>query len=436
MTLACLAALSVLPPALFSAAEQLQKTPMLLTAMVNLCLAAAYLALWKSARDYRAFRSLGLFFVLVTLQQVCLYLGVQTPVWSMRALASGFLVETAADAMGLERHRWTQLFADFGFLADWSIYISNPVLAVLVVQGLRRRNPRDRSIAAAFLLYICLRVTLTPIGRRLFHVGEYFTVAGWRWWYTTTGVSLLGIVTLAIFVRDLIRDRAEKQRLAAELAASRAVQQVLIPSQIPAIPGFTLQSVYRPFGEVGGDFFQILPLPGSGALIAVGDGSGKGVPAAMLVSLIVGALHALARTETSPALLLSALNQSVRPHSNGGFTTCLILRLLAGGQATLASAGHLAPYLDGKELPLDNGLPLGLVSQAAYTETTLTLPPNRQLTLLTDGVLEAQSPTGELFGFERTAALSTQPAEEIARAAQAFGQEDDITVLTLTLHPV
>ena len=98
-----------------------------------------------------------------------------------------------------------------------------------------------------------------------------------------------------------------------------------------------------------------------------------------------------------------------------------------------ANAGHLAPYLDGKEITLDNGLPLGLTPDAQYRETCLSLPPGAQLTLITDGVLEARSAEGELFGFERTELISTQSAEKVAQAAQAFGQQDDITVLTVRL---
>ena len=97
---------------------------------------------------------------------------------------------------------------------------------------------------------------------------------------------------------------------------------------------------------------------------------------------------------------------------------------------TAANAGHLAPYLNGKELSIDNGLPLGL-SPNPPTRKPLSPRPTRQLTLLTDGVVEARNAAGELFGFDRTATISTQTAEEIARAAQTFGQEDDITVLTL-----
>jgi phosphoserine phosphatase RsbU/P len=102
----------------------------------------------------------------------------------------------------------------------------------------------------------------------------------------------------------------------------------------------------------------------------------------------------------------------------------------------LASAGHLAPYCDGSELNVESGLPLGLDATSSYPETLFQFAPGAQLTLLTDGVVEAQNGHRELFGFDRTAAISNQTADAIARAARAFGQQDDITVLTLTLVPV
>jgi serine phosphatase RsbU (regulator of sigma subunit) len=131
------------------------------------------------------------------------------------------------------------------------------------------------------------------------------------------------------------------------------------------------------------------------------------------------------------------MNQRMLGRNNGGFTTCLVLSVSSAGILTAANAGHISPYLNGHELQLESGLPIGLAAGVAYPEATFTLPPSARLTLITDGVLEATSPTTkELFGFERTAALSTQTAEEIARTAQEFGQDDDITVLTLTLTPV
>jgi len=257
-----------------------------------------------------------------------------------------------------------------------------------------------------------------------------------QWPFPISLFSLLGtfemFAVLIILVRSYARSRRDEERLEAELEAARVVQQVLIPTDIPTIPGFILKTAYKPASEVGGDFFQIMPLERGGALIAVGDVSGKGMPAAMTVSLLVGTLRTLAHYTQSPAEILRAMNVRMLSRSHGGFTTCLVLRLDPDGTLTAANAGHLAPYIGGHEAHVENGLPLGLSPDAFYAETVLHLGPGQPLTLLTDGVLEARSRTGELFGFDRTTAISTQSAESIARAAQDYGQEDDITVLTLT----
>jgi serine phosphatase RsbU (regulator of sigma subunit) len=99
----------------------------------------------------------------------------------------------------------------------------------------------------------------------------------------------------------------------------------------------------------------------------------------------------------------------------------------------IANAGHLPPYLNGEELSLSNGLPLGVVDRIDYPQTPLHLAPGDMLTFMSDGVVEARNATGELLGFERTRQISRRSAQQIAEAAQQFGQEDDITVLTLTL---
>ena len=236
---------------------------------------------------------------------------------------------------------------------------------------------------------------------------------------------------LAIFVHRFLRTSRMEDTHQRELEAARTVQQVLIPDEVPSIPGFTIQSVYKPAGQVGGDFFQILPFTGGGILAVLGDVSGKGMPAAMTVSLLVGTVRTLAHYTQSPAEILAAMNQRMLGRSHGGFTTCLVLRADPGGMLTVANAGHIAPYLAGKEIPLENSLPLGLSAETKYADAIFRLDPNQQLTLLTDGVVEARDKSGELFGFDRTAAISNQPADEIAVAAQAFGQDDDITVLTL-----
>lgn len=98
----------------------------------------------------------------------------------------------------------------------------------------------------------------------------------------------------------------------------------------------------------------------------------------------------------------------------------------------LANAGHLNPYRKGKEIELEAWLPIGIAPGIPYIETQLHLEPGDMLTFLSDGVVEARSPSGELFGFERTQEISNRPASVIAETAQQYGQNDDITVLSLT----
>ena len=243
-------------------------------------------------------------------------------------------------------------------------------------------------------------------------------------------IMLLAVV--AVLPLRFARSRRDEERLAAEMESARTVQQVLIPVDIPTVSGFDIQCVYKPAGHVGGDFFQIIPIASGGLLIALGDVSGKGMPAAMTVSLLVGTFRTLAHFTHSPSEILDAMNQRMLARSQGGFTTCLVLHASPDYTLTVANAGHLAPYLQGAEVEIINGLPLGLTKESVYPETRLKLPENAQLTLLTDGVVEARARTGELLGFERTAVLSKQAAESIVRAAQDFGQEDDITALTLS----
>lgn len=235
---------------------------------------------------------------------------------------------------------------------------------------------------------------------------------------------------LGVFVRRFVRTSHMEDAHSRELEAARTVQQVLIPQNLPLLPGFAVETVYRPAGEVGGDFFQVLPIA-DGVLAVVGDVSGKGMPAAMTVALLVGTLRTLAHSTTRPGEILAAMNHLMLGRSGGGFTTCLVLTASTDGTLSAASAGHLPPYLDGREVEIEAGLPLGLSPADAYPETVLRLEPGEQLTLITDGVVEARNSRGELFGFARTRDLSARPAVEIAEAAQGFGQEDDITVVTL-----
>jgi hypothetical protein len=248
------------------------------------------------------------------------------------------------------------------------------------------------------------------------------------------------VTLLIIIVLRTVRLAREKAEIAAEIAAARTVQQVLIPDFLPQIPGLTVETAYLPAQHVGGDFFQVLPLADGAAFIVVGDVSGKGLKAAMTVSLIVGTLRTYAEFYTSPADLLAGLNRRLFGR-HAGYATCLVLKITPSGEVTIANAGHPNPYLDGTEVSTESDLPLGITLDVKYAETRLHLDPTQSLTLVTDGVVEATAATTrELFGFDRTQAISRQAANAIAEAARAFGlgapQADDITVLTVARTPV
>jgi phosphoserine phosphatase RsbU/P len=245
-------------------------------------------------------------------------------------------------------------------------------------------------------------------------------------------VLAIGIVMFFRFTRV----SREQARSAAELDAAREIQQRLVPLSLPEVPGYSIEAAYLPAEEVGGDFYQVLDQSGGSTLIVIGDVSGKGLKAAMTGTLALGALRTLAAEGLSATVLLARLNQQLISAQDGGFVTCLCARVARNGTVTLANAGHLAPYCRGNEISLPSGLPLGVTPDADYAETSLTLAPGDTLTLVSDGVVEARNGQSELFGFDRARAISTQSAEEIAHAAMHFGQQDDITVLTLTLAGV
>ena len=223
----------------------------------------------------------------------------------------------------------------------------------------------------------------------------------------------------------------DHERASAELEAAREIQQRLVPKSIPALTFCRIEAAYLPAEEVGGDFYQIVSRSDGSVVLAVGDVSGKGLKAAMTGMLAIGALRILAAEGLGPAGILMRLNSELVHTSNGGFVTCFCGVLDASGNLRYANAGHVSPFCNGREIEVTGALPLGIDPNTEYEESTLALDPGDRLTLLSDGVVEAQSATGELFGFERTREISAQTAQSIAEQAQRFGQIDDITVLTL-----
>jgi hypothetical protein len=244
--------------------------------------------------------------------------------------------------------------------------------------------------------------------------------------------SILSTLSLAIIMmlRSLKMSRRQAQ-IEGELAAAKQVQEVLLPEEMETVPGFTVETAYQPAQQVGGDFFQVLPAGNGGLLLVVGDVAGKGLPAAMLVSVLVGAIRATADHTHCPDEVLASLNERLLGRVSGSFATALAAYIAADGRVTLANAGHLSPYLDGREIDLPGALPLGILSHVQYALTQVYLAPGSRLTFYSDGVVEAQNQSRELLGFDRARELSTQPATEIVEAAKQFGQSDDITVVTI-----
>jgi hypothetical protein len=426
---------------------RIDSTGYLVTALLLLPIAVACLVLWWNARRFRAFGSVGMYLLMVSVLFSADYLG--SRVWDavFTSLASLFIVEMAADALHVSKHRWIgaiRLVCLAGVALSWvprlhwfvlvPIDLSSLAVFVLLIIRLRRPVPQARLILPAIGIIWLFRLPLDPTIHSFVPLPFSFTIAGLRWYFGPCAMVLFGAAAITIFVLQLIQDQRERNRLSAEFEAGRTMQQVLFGAELPSIPGLWIESVYKPANEVGGDFFQVLPTPDGGGLIVIGDVSGKGLRAAMTVSTILGALRAL--PVAAPAELLRALNHALVGRLEGGLVTCCIAQITPHGIVRAANAGHLSPYRNGEEVVIESGLPLGVVADAEYSQSTFALAPGDRLTFLSDGVVEAQSAAGELFGFDRTRQISTQSAEAIARAAQAFGQQDDITVLTLQFAPV
>lgn len=239
------------------------------------------------------------------------------------------------------------------------------------------------------------------------------------------------IALIGLLFREQRRMAAERALLAGEMQAAREIQRMLAPEHVETAMGAQVEVAFHPMREVGGDFYLCRALPDGRQRVLVGDVSGKGAAAAMTATLLVGVAER--RDENSPAELLKHLNLVLHTSQVGGFATCLCADLAVDGTVTLASAGHPAPYWRGEEVTVAPSLPLGVTaSNAAYEERRLHLAEGETLTFVSDGVVEARDAQGRLFGFEQTRAISGQRAEAIAEAAERHGQEDDITVLTLT----
>ena len=254
------------------------------------------------------------------------------------------------------------------------------------------------------------------------------------YWFPMFICVCVPLTVLIIFLMRFTEQQRENGRLLEDMRQAREVQQFLIPEKMSKLSGWIIESEYRPAREVGGDFFQIIPDEHDcNLLIVAGDVTGKGLQAGMLVAMLVGAIRTESAHTSDPVEILGALNSRLhgREHAQA---TCLAIRIAADGQALLANAGHLPPYLNGEPIGMEGALPLGMIESAQPSVMEFQLKPNDRLVLVSDGIVEATNTNGALFGFERLQALlrSAKSAGEVAAAAQTFGQEDDISIIAVT----
>lgn len=307
------------------------------------------------------------------------------------------------------------------------------VLGVVAFMGFKRRRAEGGMAGAAIMLAFAANFNHEL---HLIHLEWTTTIFGFVVQLGTISTILSLLLITVMLLTRFVHSQRQQEQWKLEIEQARSVQHLLIPDELPEVHNLTIRSEYHPAREVGGDFFQIIPLDKTGsALVMVGDVTGKGLQAGMLVALIVGAIRSAVHQTTDPAQILTMVNNQLaeREHSSA---TCVILRLSDDGAVRLAHAGHLPPYLNGCELPMEGALPLGMISGIDFPSQSLHLQPGDELTLLSDGVVEAQDSGGNLFGFDRVHEMMARRASaaELATAAQKFGQADDITVLQVQWH--
>jgi serine phosphatase RsbU (regulator of sigma subunit) len=266
------------------------------------------------------------------------------------------------------------------------------------------------------------------------HIPIRWGVFGWSIRLGQISNLLLVLVVVVLLQRRLLNSIRSQRQMALDVKQAQEMRQMILPESRTTISGMMIESEYRPAREVGGDFFQVIPYRSDGSLLIVaGDVDGRGLQAGILVALLVGAIRTAASLSTDPRSVLDQLNLRLLGRNNAQ-ATCLALYIDADGEATLANAGHMAPYLNGAPMQVEGALPLGMLAAAEFSVNHFRLHESDRLVLISDGVVEARDADGRLFGLERVQELlhTAVSAAEVANAAQIFGQEDDISVISVT----
>lgn len=255
-------------------------------------------------------------------------------------------------------------------------------------------------------------------------------------------------VRVGQLVREQEAEARTRQRFEQELEVARLIQQNFLPKKLPDFPGWEVAALYRPAREVGGDFYDVIPLADGHVAFVVGDVTDKGVPAALVMAATRSVLRATAQRLVDPAAVLERVNEYLCPDMPAKmFVTCLYGVLEPDtGRFRFGNAGHDLPYVKTAQGSVElraRGMPLGLMSGMTYEESETVLAPGESLLLHSDGVVEAHDPAGRMFGFPRLkdavarypggGALIELVLQDLREhTGQDSEQEDDITMVTLT----
>ena len=250
-----------------------------------------------------------------------------------------------------------------------------------------------------------------------------------------------GLVVNGMLTSELLR----KTQLESDLAGARRIQQTLQPQSSITVPGYEIQTAYRPFRGVGGDYFDIVELPDNRTLFAMADVAGKGMPAALLAANVQALVRTIPTVDSHPLTLARQINQHLSRYTpDDRFVTAVFIVLShESGGLTYVNAGHNAPIVSGtastgSTISLDaTGMPLGLFRDAEYEARTTVLPPGGALLLFTDGLPDAIR--GENPEARIRAAVAGGPTASIAGLTALVERqlnEDDITVVLVKRSPV
>ena len=258
----------------------------------------------------------------------------------------------------------------------------------------------------------------------------------------------MGTIGATLRKQRLEQEIRERERVEQEIRVARSIQQASLPKEVPEPEGWEISPFYRPAREVGGDFYDIFELEDGRLGLVVGDATGKGVPAALVMASTRSMLRAVAQASAySPGDVLSRVNDSlaidIPPNM---FVTCFYAILVPkNGHLRYANAGHDLPYLwhgGGAEDLKARGMPLGLMPGMSYEEKEVTMELGDSVLFYSDGLVEAHEPKGEMFGFPRLRGLVAEHGEDrslgnslleelYSFVGDGWEQEDDITLLTL-----